>query len=449
MLRIAALLAALVVNAPPAQAETRSDCASNNHELAIRACTRLISQDPRNATAYYNRAISYRETGKLDLALADYSRAIEINPRYFEAYNNRGNVFMARGDNQRALQEFERALKINPTYAIAHNNRGEAFENMKQLEDAMAAYNRAIELNPRYARAYANRGDIWRKMDQRDNAIADYRHALTLDGRNTLALAGLKTLGVSPTSAGSTGPAPAAPSRSDPFDRGSQVARTSPPAAAPPPAVAPREKGGSTGTGFFVSSQGHVLTNHHVVDNCNSIAVAVDGSVSTAARVIGRDSKNDLALLATTGLKPDTVPNLRPGVRLGESIFVYGFPLSGLLASSGNFTIGNVTAVAGVGDDTTMIQMSAPVQPGNSGGPVFDQHGNVVAVVVSKLNALRVAKVTNDVPQNVNFAIKSLIAMSFLEAGNVNALTSASTTKLETTTIAERARSFTAQIRCN
>ena len=96
-----------------------------------------------------------------------------------------------------------------------------------------------------------------------------------------------------------------------------------------------------------------------------------------------------------------------------------------------------------------MIQMSAPVQPGNSGGPVFDQHGNVVAVVVSKLNALRVAKVTSDIPQNVNFAIKSLIAMSFLEAGNVNALTSASTTKLETTQIAERARTFTAQIRCN
>jgi S1-C subfamily serine protease len=96
-----------------------------------------------------------------------------------------------------------------------------------------------------------------------------------------------------------------------------------------------------------------------------------------------------------------------------------------------------------------MIQISAPVQPGNSGGPVFDQNGNVVAIVVSKLNALRVAKVTDDVPQNVNFAIKSLIAMGFLETGSVNAPTSASTSKLETTQIAERARAFTAQIRCN
>ena len=56
---------------------------------------------------YYNRAISYRETGKIDLALADYNRAIELNPSYFEAYNNRGNIYMARGDNERALQDFD------------------------------------------------------------------------------------------------------------------------------------------------------------------------------------------------------------------------------------------------------------------------------------------------------------------------------------------------------
>ena len=137
-------------------------------------------------------------------------------------------------------------------------------------------------------------------------------------------------------------------------------------------------------------------------------------------------------------------------MRLGESIFIYGFPLSGMLASSGNFTMGSVTAVAGLGDDTTMIQMSAPIQPGNSGGPVVDQHGNVVAVVVSKLNALRVANVTNDIPQNVNFAIKSLIAMGFLEAANVSpALTTSTSDRFDAPQIAEKARGFTVQVRCN
>ena len=444
MLRIGALLIALVTAAPPALAEASRDCQSNNHELAIRGCTRLIQQNPRNAVNYYNRAISYRELGKIDLALADYNRAIELNPRYYEALNNRGTIYISRGDNERALQDFTRSTEVNPRYAIAHNNRGEALENLNRLEDALAAYSRAIEFNPKYARAYANRGDIWRKLGKRDDAIADYRHALSLDPRQSIALAGLKTLGIS-TSA-STGPADRPPPQRDPFARPEQVAR---PAPTQPP---PREKsgGGSTGTGFFVSSQGHVLTNHHVVENCSSIAVALNGEISQSARLVTSDSKNDLALLTTTGFKPSAVATMRLGVRLGESIFVYGFPLSGLLASSGNFTTGSVTATAGLGDDTTMLQLSAPVQPGNSGGPVFDQHGNVVGVVVSKLNALRIAKVTSgDIPQNVNFAIKSLIAMSFLESGNVSASATARTAKLDAPEIADQARAFTAQVRCN
>ena len=166
MLRIGALLIALVTAAPPALAEASRDCQSNNHEAAIRGCTRLIQQNPRNAVNYYNRAISYRELGKIDLALADYNRAIEINPRYYEALNNRGTIYISRGDNERALQDFTRSTEVNPRYAIAHNNRGEALENLNRLEEALAAYSRAIEINPKYARAYANRGDIWRKTGQ-------------------------------------------------------------------------------------------------------------------------------------------------------------------------------------------------------------------------------------------------------------------------------------------
>jgi Flp pilus assembly protein TadD len=79
------LLAAFVLAASAASAETRRDCASDDHELAIAACTTLIKENPKDATAYYNRGISYRQTGKLDLAMADYTRAIELNPNYYEA----------------------------------------------------------------------------------------------------------------------------------------------------------------------------------------------------------------------------------------------------------------------------------------------------------------------------------------------------------------------------
>ena len=103
-----------------------------------------------------------------------------------------------------------------------------------------------------------------------------------------------------------------------------------------------------------------------------------------AGRII--DVTNDLALI-TVNTRPTTFASFRSGVRLGEGVAAFGFPLAGLLATSGNFTLGNVTAVAGLGDDTRILQISAPVQPGNSGGPLLDYSGNVVGVVEGKLGS--------------------------------------------------------------
>ena len=121
-----------------------------------------------------------------------------------------------------------------------------------------------------------------------------------------------------------------------------------------------------------------------------------------------------------------------------------------MLATSGNFTLGNVTAVAGLGDDTRILQISAPVQPGNSGGPLLDYSGNVVGVVEGKLNAITVFTVTNDLAQNVNFAIKANVVTNFLDANSV-AYTSGSlaSTALPTSEIAERAKSLAVMIECN
>jgi S1-C subfamily serine protease len=173
----------------------------------------------------------------------------------------------------------------------------------------------------------------------------------------------------------------------------------------------------TTGSGFFVSMDGRVLTNAHVVENCQQTNLrTANGTVS--ARVLARDTGNDLALLAS-GLNPVRVGTLRPSVRLGEEIVVYGYPLSGLLASGGNVTMGNIAALSGIRDDSRFLQISAPVQPGNSGGPVLDRQGNVVGIVVAKLDAVKLAGAIKDIPQNVNFAIKSTVAASFLDAQSV------------------------------
>ena len=161
------------------------------------------------------------------------------------------------------------------------------------------------------------------------------------------------------------------------------------------------------------------------------------------------DDANDLALIKVE-MHPTNFASLRSGVRLGEGVAAFGFPLAGLLATSGNFTLGNVTAMAGIGDDTRILQISAPVQPGNSGGPLLDHSGNVVGVVESKLNAITVATITNDMAQNVNFAIKANVVTNFLDANNI-AYTSGSlaSTSLQTSEIAERAKSLAVLIECS
>lgn len=203
----------------------------------------------------------------------------------------------------------------------------------------------------------------------------------------------------------------------------------------------------STGTGFFVSADGNIITNHHVVDGCSVVQIARKGFSNQRGRVISNDETNDLALIAT-GIKPDAVAAFRSDIRLGETVSAFGFPMSGFLASSGNFTRGNVTALAGLGDDTRMYQISAPIQPGNSGGALLDQYGNVVGVIASTASLGYFVNRTHQVPQNINFAIKASTVLNFLQVNRNQSVTRTSNSILEPADIAEKAGSFSVQIIC-
>ena len=99
----------------------------------------------------------------------------------------------------------------------------------------------------------------------------------------------------------------------------------------------------------------------------------------------------------------------------GNSIIVIGYPLHGLLTSDFTVTSGIVSSLSGLLNDTRLLQISAAVQAGNSGGPLIDTSGNVVGVVAAKINALKFAKVTGDFPQNINFAVKTGAVRDFLD----------------------------------
>ncbi len=169
-----------------------------------------------------------------------------------------------------------------------------------------------------------------------------------------------------------------------------------------PATTAPRPAAG-TGSGFFVSREGHLVTNEHVVRDCREVRIAADRPV----RVLAIDRAADLALLKAAPVERAAVLRADKPARQGEDVLIYGFPLHGVLSSSGQVGAGMITALSGLRDNPLQLQIDVPVQAGNSGGPLIDSRGEVIGVVVSKLNALKVAQVTGDIPQNVNFAVRS------------------------------------------
>ena len=211
-------------------------------------------------------------------------------------------------------------------------------------------------------------------------------------------------------------------------DRGAPVMQDIP--RGKPPPLRPGEQAGpaahpeSTGTSF-VAAQGRLLTNNHVVDGCRRMVARNAKGAEQTANVIATDRTRDLALLTVTNdFGPPLTFRTAPDVKRGEPVVTYGFPLFGLLSSGPTLTTGAISALSGLRDNQTNYQISAPVQPGNSGGPLLDGQGNVIGVVVAKLNAARIAEMTDgDIPQNVNFAVKGGPALDFLHEHGVAPLT--------------------------
>jgi serine protease Do len=192
------------------------------------------------------------------------------------------------------------------------------------------------------------------------------------------------------------------------------------PVAATPPgtqAVTPPVVPMASGTGFYLGAR-TLVTAEHVIAGCARLSLP-DGSALAIAAV---DPALDVAVLTAPRPSPVWLTLAPPqGLRLGQRIHALGYPYYSIAGTALHLTSGNVSALAGIGDDARFFSFSAPVQPGNSGGPLMDQSGRVLGVVVARLSEAFIAETTGTLPQNVNYAISNLELFDFLRRSGIRA----------------------------
>jgi TPR repeat protein len=218
-------------------------------------------------------------------------------------------------------------------------------------------------------------------------------------------------------------------------------------------ATAAKSLGPRSGSGIVIGTgPSYVVSNYHVVKDCKNIKIM---PFDLPAVVRAKDERNDLALLNVANLKAPPL-KLRSGhsIRPGDDLVALGYPLAGLLAAGASVNTGTLTNLGGIDNDTSRFQISVPIQPGNSGGPVLDLYGQLVGVVVAQINAVKIGQVTGNIPQNINFAINTATLSSFLEASDVDFDTShlqqdAKAKHMDAADVGSMARRSTVKVECS
>ena len=168
------------------------------------------------------------------------------------------------------------------------------------------------------------------------------------------------------------------------------------------------------GSGFFVTRAGHLVTNYHVIQECDAVKTNISGK-EIRTDIIAVDKTNDLAIIKAEMNPSKVFPVSNEDVSLMQDVIVAGFPLGKKVSSAIKIHKGSVTALAGFGDNYSNFQTDATINQGNSGGPIITQKGNVVGVAVQLIAA--------EHAQNIFFGVKSSTLKTFANANNIKFLT--------------------------
>ena len=195
----------------------------------------------------------------------------------------------------------------------------------------------------------------------------------------------------------------------------------------------------ASGSGFFISEEGHLITNYHVVEGCDAVTTSYFGS-EIDTKILASDKANDLALL-----KADVIPRSiyaisNQDVKLLQDVVVAGYPLGKKVSAALKASTGTVTALAGYADNYSEFQTDAALNQGNSGGPIVDNKGNVVGVAVAVYG--KEAGV-----ESFNFGIKSSVVKAFTSSNDLK-LTSPSNREISKEALGEKLNEATVYLEC-
>ncbi|MEM7698957.1 MAG: trypsin-like peptidase domain-containing protein [Verrucomicrobiota bacterium] len=184
--------------------------------------------------------------------------------------------------------------------------------------------------------------------------------------------------------------------------------------------LTPRSEAGQFGTGFAINSRGYLITCLHVIHGAEKILIH-HPLHRLEARVIALDRENDLVLLKVEGWQGKHLGLVETGQALpGDQVLAAGFPDPSILGVNPKVSRGFINALSGVRDDPRFLQISVPLQPGNSGGPIIGRAGQVMGIVTSGLNSIDRMDQGGYVPQAVNYAAKSDVALRLIAAAGVS-----------------------------
>jgi S1-C subfamily serine protease len=178
-----------------------------------------------------------------------------------------------------------------------------------------------------------------------------------------------------------------------------------------PPAYKPKEtrkeKGYSTGTGFFVSDDGYLITNYHVVQDAKEILIITNSKKELKGNYIIGSLIDDIALIKVNAVTKSLPILKKHNIAKGEEVFTLGYPLVQIQGQEQKASFGRINSLSGIKGDIRFFQIDIPVQPGNSGGPIINTKGQIAGVVTATLDQLVTLRISGHIPQNVNYAVKS------------------------------------------